>query len=80
MPPTQKQPTTLINIQQSRFSLVFVSAVLPSVSALMLLQKKMLIPEKFRYAILGRRTTCAPTQSCSDPKKRLGRRISVSVR
>ena len=28
---------------------------------------------------LGRLTTCAPTQSRSDPKKRSGRRISVSV-
>ena len=29
----------------------------------------MLIPGELRYAFWGRRTTCAPTQSRSDPKK-----------
>ena len=49
---------------------MFVSATPPSVSALTLLpKKKMSIPEKFRCAFWGRRTTCAPTQLRSDPKK-----------
>jgi len=40
MPPNQKQPNPLKTILPSRFSLVFISATPPSVSALTLLPKK----------------------------------------
>jgi len=46
----------------SRFLLVFVSAILLSVSALTLLPKKLSIPGKYRYAIFG-----SAHNMCADP-------------
>ena len=51
-----------INLTEYRFLLRSVSAILPSVSALTLLPKKILSPRKFRYAIFG-----SAHYMCADP-------------